>query len=57
MTTENDPGRDRPEQDPDPDPHMGEVPEKQMHRWKGEGGALPPEPELQPEDRDEDGGG
>ncbi|MBG0741189.1 hypothetical protein IV500_17620 [Paeniglutamicibacter antarcticus] len=22
-----------------------EVPDKQLHRWKGEGGALPPEPD------------
>ncbi|NMR28757.1 hypothetical protein [Crystallibacter degradans] len=27
----------------------GEVPEKQLHRWKGEGGALPPEPETDPD--------
>ncbi|WP_264667817.1 hypothetical protein [Arthrobacter sp. VKM Ac-2550] len=25
---------------------MDEVPDKQLHRWKGEGGALPPEPET-----------
>lgn len=28
------------------DPHMGEVPDKQLHRWKNEGGAMPPEPVL-----------
>jgi hypothetical protein len=27
----------------------GEVPEKQLHRWKGEGGALPPKPETDPD--------
>jgi hypothetical protein len=27
----------------------GEVPEKQLHRWKGEGGALPPEPDTDSE--------
>jgi hypothetical protein len=47
MATENEPGKDQPAQDPDP--HMGEVPDKQLHRWKGEGGALPPEPEPKPE--------
>lgn len=26
-------------------PDSGEVPDKQLHRWKGEGGALPPEPD------------
>ncbi|WP_190273552.1 hypothetical protein [Crystallibacter crystallopoietes] len=43
MTTEN------------PDPHMGDVPDKQLHRWKGEGGALPPEPEAEqnPEDSED----
>ncbi|AUI51332.1 hypothetical protein [Arthrobacter crystallopoietes] len=37
----------------------GEVPEKQLHRWKGEGGALPPEPETdsEPEHDPEAGSG
>jgi hypothetical protein len=36
--TENDQERAR-------ETDTGEVPEKQLHRWKGEGGALPPEPD------------
>ncbi|WP_258804176.1 hypothetical protein [Pseudarthrobacter sp. NS4] len=49
MTTEDDP---RPGPRPEGPAH-GEVPEKQLHRWKGEGGALPPEPEPDPEDEDD----
>lgn len=30
-------------------PDTGEVPEQQLHRWKGEGGAPPPEPKPEPE--------
>ena len=36
---------------------MGEVPEKQLHRWKGEGGALPPEPGPDIENDPEAGSG
>lgn len=32
------------------DTDNGEVPEKQLQRWKGEGGALPPEPDSGTED-------
>jgi hypothetical protein len=34
----------------------GEVPEKQLHRWKGEGGALPPEPVPEESKSDSDEG-
>lgn len=50
MTRENGADKDEPVQDPDP--HMGEVPDKQLHRWKGEGGAMPPQPIPAPEDED-----
>ena len=52
MTRENGSGKDQPVEDPDP--HMGPVPDKQLHRWKGEGGAMPPEPVPTPEDDNED---
>ena len=55
MTREKGSGENRPVEDPDP--HMGEVPEKQLHRWKGEGGALPPEPVRAPENDNENEGG
>lgn len=57
MTTENGSGEDRPVQESDP--HMGEVPDKQLHRWKGEGGAMPPErvPASEGDDEDEDDDG
>jgi hypothetical protein len=35
----------------------GEVPEKQLHRWKGEGGALPPESDTDIENDPEAGSG
>ncbi|WP_188537802.1 hypothetical protein [Kocuria dechangensis] len=53
MTRDNGSGKDQSVEDRDP--HMGEVPEKQLHRWKGEGGALPPEPDPGPQDEDDDG--
>lgn len=37
--------------------HPPEVPEKQLHRWKDEGGALPPEPEPEPDNGPETGSG
>ena len=52
MTRENGSDKDQPVEDPDP--HMGPVPDKQLHRWKGEGGAMPPEPVPTPEDDNED---
>jgi hypothetical protein len=55
MTRENGSDKDQPVQESDP--HMGPVPDKQLHRWKGEGGALPPEPVRAPENDNEDEGG
>lgn len=55
MTKENGSGEDQPVQPSDP--HMGDVPDKQLHRWKGEGGAMPPERVPAPEGDDEDDDG
>lgn len=50
MTRKNGVGNDQSAKESDP--HMGSVPDKQLHRWKDEGGAMPPE--LIPASDDED---
>lgn len=52
MTRENGFGEDQSAEESDP--HMGPVPDKQLHRWKGEGGAMPPEPIPASENEDDD---